>query len=270
MTSSRAGPTPTTAGMPMERAMMEACEVLDPHRRVLGGVFLTDGEHRRLGTLQVSHTLLDRRGKLGVPGHLHVEIEDAGLLFAPRSAQFVSGLREAGGDSLDGLFEPLQLGLYLILRYSVPLGLGLACSWHERRPYGHSFRCSNAGQLHSHGPGLVFAGHYQLGQRLHSQFGVLALRADGDLIAFSGEPGNLQDALGVHFPVPLHDNDLRGEPLGRLYEPRRRPAVDTFLRTYRRLSLCHEISSRARASLREPANRPNDTPTGSGKRLWRR
>ena len=123
---SRARPTPTTAGMPMERAMIETCEVLDPsavtnasampfwmravsegarlcastteglcraskpeaatahelggdlarhvthvvgaggevlviHRRELGGVLLTGGEHRGLGTLQVPRRAPRRR-----------------------------------------------------------------------------------------------------------------------------------------------------------------------------------------------------------------
>ena len=34
-------------------------QVLVFHRRVLRGVLLTDGKHRRLGTLQVPYTLLD-------------------------------------------------------------------------------------------------------------------------------------------------------------------------------------------------------------------
>src|SRR5215208_6457119 len=81
---------------------------------------------------------------------------------------------------------------------------------------------------------------YELGQGLHGLFGVLALSTDGNLLALSGQPGYLQYALGVYFPIPLHDNDLRGEPFRRLYEARRRSAMDTFLRTYRRLSLSHE------------------------------
>src|SRR5215207_8181979 len=86
----------------------------------------------------------------------------------------------------------------------------------------------------------MFVRCYELGQGLQGLFGVLALRANGDLIALSGKPGYLQNALGVDFPIALHDHDLRGESLGRLYEPRRRAAVDPFLRPYRRLSLRHE------------------------------
>src|ERR671910_3873245 len=86
----------------------------------------------------------------------------------------------------------------------------------------------------------MFVRFYELGQGLHCLFGVLALRANGDLIALSGKPGYLQNALGVDFPIALHDHDLRGESLGRLYEPRRRAAVDPFPRSYRRLSLRHE------------------------------
>src|SRR5215213_221669 len=86
----------------------------------------------------------------------------------------------------------------------------------------------------------MFVRRYELGQGLHGLFGVLALRADGNLLALSGKPGYLQDALGVDFPLTLHDNDLRGESLRRLNEPRRRAAVDPFLGPYRRLSLRHK------------------------------
>src|ERR671910_1599231 len=116
----------------------------------------------------------------------------------------------------------------------------------------------------------MFVRCYELGQGLHGLFGVLALRANGDLIALSGKPGYLQNALGVDFPIALHDHDLRGESLGRLYEPRRRAAVDPFLRPYRRLSLCHEILLSRRRSLIDPAYPTHDTLTRSRKRLWRR
>jgi hypothetical protein len=67
-----------------------------------------------------------------------VELEDTGFVFAPRSTEPVTSLREVAGDGLDSLSEPLQLGFYLILCYPVSLGLGPADSGHERRPHGHS------------------------------------------------------------------------------------------------------------------------------------
>ena len=66
-----------------------------------------------------------------------MELEDTGFLFAPRSTEPVTGLREVASDGLDGLSEPLQLGLDLTLCYPLPLGLGLACSGHECRTHGH-------------------------------------------------------------------------------------------------------------------------------------
>ena len=152
MTSSSWGPTPTTAGIPMERAMIETCEVFDPSAvtnpraipfwmravsdgarlrasttegvssvskaeaprpisraeiwRVTSrtssalaarysssiaayscGVLFTDGQHCRFGALQVPYALLDFGGEFGVLGHLDVEVEDAGFLFAPRSTE---------------------------------------------------------------------------------------------------------------------------------------------------------------------------------------
>ena len=54
-----------------------------------------------------------------------MKVEDTGFLFASCRTEPLTGLREVPGDGLDSLFEPLELGSDLILRYPVPLGSGL-------------------------------------------------------------------------------------------------------------------------------------------------
>src|SRR5215213_4927262 len=268
----RASPTPTTAGMPMERAMIETCEVLEPSAvtnasampfgmravsegarllaRTTEGVcrasnpdadrpissaeiwrvtsltssaraerysssmaansaaYSSGGEHGCLGALQVLHAFFDGGVQLGVFGHLRVKVEDAGLVLVPRLAQSVGGLGNPSDHDLDSVSKPSKLGLHLAFVDAGSLRFWPARPGDEGGANGHAFGGPYARQFHRRRPRLVFIGGDHLCQGFHGLFSVLAIGTNGHLFALPGKPGNLDDALGVYLPIPLHENDL--------------------------------------------------------------
>src|SRR5215203_4295806 len=302
---SRASPTPTTAGMPMERAMIETCEVLDPsavtNPRANPALMRAVSEGARVRASTTEGVCIAAKLELLRPmssaeiwpvtsrtssalAAMYSSISANCVAYSsPATSTAASGLwsfltRSSTDEASSGssaistwkskmpassscpeLRRPAPVSARLAATASVAF-LNLASSAstsssviRSRSGSGLSVSGTNDGPTATPSeapipvsfkavcPGLVFVCRDELCQCFHGLFGVLAFCADGDPFALSGESCYLQDALGVYFPITFQDDNLRGEPLGRLDEPRRRPAVDPFLGTYRRLYLRHEM-----------------------------
>src|SRR5919202_528685 len=105
-------------------------------------------------------------------------------------------------------------------------------------------------------PNSVLVLRDKLREGVNGLLGVLALRADDYLLTLLGEACHLHHALGVDLAVALNRYDLRREPLRRLDELRRRPAVDALFGSDCCLLLRHE----ALLSHREPTHRGLQAP----------
>src|ERR671911_22281 len=280
MTSSSWGPTPTTAGIPMERAMIETCEVLDPSavtnpsaipslmRAVSEGARLRANTTEGVSRVSKAEALrpissaeiwpVTSRTSSALAAMYSSISANCAAYSSPTASTAASGLwrfltrssteeassgssaistwksRIPASSSCPELRRPSPVCARLAATVSLAF-LNLASSastspsvMRSRSGSGLPVAGTNEGPTATPSeapmpvsfkgacPGLVFLCRDEFCQGLHGLFGVFAFGADGDLLALSGESCYLQDAFGVYFPITLQDNDLRGEPLGRL------------------------------------------------------
>src|SRR5215212_5802054 len=278
--SSRASPTPTTAGIPIERAMIETCEVLDPsavtNPRANPARRRAVSEGARLRASTTEGVCIAAKPELLRPmssaeiwpvtsrtssalAAMYSSISaNCAAYSSPTASTAASGLwrfltrssteqassgssaistwksKMPASSSCPELRRPSPVCARLAATASVAF-LNLASSastspsvMRSRSGSGLLVAGTNEGPTATPSeapmpvsfkgvcPSLVFVCRDELCQGFYRLIGVLAFGADGDLLALSGESRYLQDALGVYFPITFQDDDLRGEPLGRL------------------------------------------------------